>query len=47
MGLEDFIHCYNALIELINEEENSKNQAKLPPTNLFKIITQYYLVFST
>ena len=33
---EDFIQCHNDLKELINEEENSKNQVKLPPANLLK-----------
>ena len=33
---EDFIHRHNNLKELIVEEENSKNQVKLPPTNLLK-----------
>ena len=33
---EDFIQCLNNLKELIKDEENSKNQVKLPPANLLK-----------
>ena len=33
---EDFLHRHSNLKELIKDEENSKNQVKMPPTSLLK-----------